>query len=323
MPPLSSWILRALQKFATFYLVSQRAALAVREEAEGVEMGQKPRNAIKGKQGFQRTGRTDPQGTPQGFFARVWQKILNIFGVKTNQQSTLDPNLAARKYRYTSGTESALVGSSSALRNITPSGISDSVSKTHNKFSELKPEWVKAAPFPLLNTSQGDNFVLLVDHSIEESERIVGDRVRSSLVKKETAELYLRGEEVKRTTRAPGIWSSVVKYPTYTNEDGSCVATRINRGDFGSSQENGIVSASGEFTPDTGAFSDVFRDRIGEPGCPLYDELDGYPDDWQIKTVTNDRHEVLGLHISASCEEVELDDADLIDPDAGWDSRFD
>jgi len=52
-------------------------------------MGQKPRNAIKGKKGFQRTGRTDPQGTPQGFFARVWQKILNIFGVKTNQQSLM------------------------------------------------------------------------------------------------------------------------------------------------------------------------------------------------------------------------------------------
>ena len=218
------------------------------------------------------------------------------------------------------------------IKNFEPGGNSkesDSagLNDAYKYFSQQKnveePEWVQASPFPLLNTIRSDNYVLAVDYSIEESEYTVGDRLKTGLVKQEKAELLLRGEEVSRIEGAPGTWTSVVRYPTYMSEDGSCVATQIARGDFGSSQTNGIVTSEGEFISDPGAFGDALGDRVGEPGCPLYDEVEGYVDDWQIQTITNRDHMVLGLHIKASCREVDIEDSDLINPDSAWDSRFD
>ena len=185
------------------------------------------------------------------------------------------------------------------------------------------PEWAQHAPFSTLNAEVGDNYVLSTDYSREEDTRVVGSRSTPILVKTETADLYLRGEEVSREVPAPGLWNSVVRYPTYLREDGSCPATRIRRGDFGSSQENGVITATGDFVRDPAAFSEAFREQLGEPGCPLYDGLEGYPEDWQIRTVTTHAHEVMGLHIRVTCEPVEQDFSVLEDPDAAWDSRFD
>lgn len=210
-----------------------------------------------------------------------------------------------------------------APRDTPKSTPEDAFSVYRAHISAETPEWARHAPFSTLNTEIGKDYVLATDYTREEDVRVTGSRSAPILIKRETADLFLRAEEVSRETPAPGLWTSVVRYPTYEQEDGSCPATRISRGDFGSSQENGIVTAKGEFTKNPSGFGEAFMRQLGEPGCPLYDGVEGYPEDWQIQTVTTRDHEVTGLHIHVVCEPVEQDASVLEDPDAAWDSRFD
>lgn len=188
--------------------------------------------------------------------------------------------------------------------------------------SDSLPEWAALAPFPTLNSVIGKNDMYRLDHVIEESTRVSGDRERSVLVKRETADLFLKAQEVERQERAPGNWRAVYVYPTYVDADGSCLATEVEKGDFGSSTRLGVLTPEGEFVAQ-GAHYEYLKDRIGEPGCPLYDATEGYVDDWQCTVQANDDYAVAGLHIKVACEEVEVDDSYLEDPDSAWDSRFD
>jgi hypothetical protein len=184
------------------------------------------------------------------------------------------------------------------------------------------PEWATQAPFPVINSVIGQNEMFRVDYEVEDTSRIVGDRDKPILAKREKVDLFIKAQEVFRQEGAPGNWRAVYVYPTYADADGTCLATEVRRGDFGASSSLGVYTPEGEFLGG-GSFSEYLKERIGEPGCPLYGETDGYIDDWQCHLKVSDDYTVSGVHISAVCEEVEVDDSYLEDPDAAWDSRFD
>lgn len=185
------------------------------------------------------------------------------------------------------------------------------------------PTWLSNSPFPLRNAAISEDYAVVSDYTMSEDTVIRGDRSRSVVVKEETADLLLRAERVAFTERAPGNWQAVYIYPAYGHTDGARIATQVSRGDFGSSQVMGVYTEDGRFLPGPDRFSASLAEQIGSDGCPLSTEVSGYINDWQYRTSTNTDHEVMGLHIRATCEPVDVPDEDLVDPDSAWDSRFD
>jgi hypothetical protein len=189
--------------------------------------------------------------------------------------------------------------------------------------SPAAPAWLQGAPFPLVNAAVGEDYAFLTDYEISEDDRVRGDRGYSVAIKSERADLVLRAEKAEHDTGAPGVWRAVYIYPAYGEVNGARIATQVSRGDFTASYVSGTYTPEGGFVADPDGFHARLREQVGEPGCPLYGETDGYVDDWQVTTYKNDNYEISGLHIKATCEPVDLDDEDLVNPDSDWDSRFD
>jgi len=203
-----------------------------------------------------------------------------------------------------------------------------SVDSAHAAFARRKADaknegWMADAPFPTLNAVIQPDYAVLTDYEVLEDERTRGDRSRSVLTKQETAQLLLRAEQVQYQPGAPGNWRAVYVYPAYGSAEGVRLATQVRKGDFGSSQQSGVYTDEGEFIPDADRFTAILSERIGEPGCPLHDEMEGAVESYDYRTRSTRDYEVTGLYIRATAEPVDLPDNALEDPDSAWDSRFD